>query len=244
MLTPDFPVDLQRRFESDIISGSLPPGYRAPFQHIALREGAEPDEMRKVLRAAYRKGLVLLLDWEFEVLDPVKPSVQSLFQHTSQAGLKPTSHVRQAVIEPAPPTVAWQLGVDYGAPVYRLERTRLVNDEVIANQVNFIPYEVCPGLEHDDLTQHSFQRLLEDKYHAVVVHIQEEVALHPATQQDQRILGLASGAPVLVVQRLSLSWTRQPLVWADIHIRPDRYHYVASLWPQAASLLNDMQKRE
>jgi len=243
VLTPDFPVDLQRRFESDIINGRLPPRYRAPFQHIALREGAEPDEMRKVLRAAYRKGLVLLLDREFEVLDPVKPRVQSLFQHTSQAGLKPTSHVRQAVLEPAPATVARQLGVDPGAPVYRLERTRFVNEEVVANQVNFIPYEVCPGLEHDDLTQHSFQRLLEDKYHAVVVHIQEEVALRTATEEDQRILGLEPESPVLVVQRMSLSWTRQPLVWADIHIRPDRYHYVASLWPQAANLLNEIQKR-
>ena len=30
-----------------------------------------------------------------------------------------------------------------------------------------------------------------------------------------------------------------PLVWADIRIRPDRYEYVAALWPRAAKLLED-----
>jgi len=34
-----------------------------------------------------------------------------------------------------------------------------------------------------------------------------------------------------------LSSNLLPLVWADIHIRIDRYHYVKDLWPQAAALL-------
>ena len=39
------------------------------------------------------------------------------------------------------------------------------------------------------------------------------------------------------LDRLSLSSNRLPLVWTDIHIRTDRYHYVSALWPQAADLL-------
>lgn len=241
MFPPDFPVDLQRRLERDILDSVIPRGYRVPLQHFALRMDAEPDEMRKVLYVAYRKGLVLPLDFEFEVLGPAEPTIQSLFQHTDEAGLTPTSQVRQTTVEPAPFDVAQELGIDYGAPVYRLERTRIVNGEVVANQVNLIPYEVCPGLEHDDLTQQSFQRLLEDKYHAVVAYIQEKIALRTATREDQRVLGLQPGAPVLVVERMSLSRTRQPLVWAEIHIRPDRYHYVASLWPEAARFLDQQQ---
>ena len=34
-----------------------------------------------------------------------------------------------------------------------------------------------------------------------------------------------------------LSATNRPVVWANIRIRPDRYAYVAALWPEAAELL-------
>jgi len=51
------------------------------------------------------------------------------------------------------------------------------------------------------------------------------------------VLSLSEGAPVLVVDRIALSATDWPLVWATIRIRPDRFDYVAALWPQAAELL-------
>ncbi len=234
----NYPRDLQQRFEEAIVNGRIPSGFRATAEQFAADFATPLAEMTRVLRAAYRKGLVQPVGDEFEVLDLLQPRVQSLFQHTSRAGLAPSSNIRRVIVEPAAAPVAHRLGVDVGAPVYRLERTRIVNEEVIANQVNFIPYEVCPGLESDDLTHYSFQMLLEGKYHAVVADIREEVALQEADDKDQAILGLQPNAQVLVVQRLSLSRTEQPLVWADIHIRPDRYSYVASLWPQAARLLD------
>lgn len=237
----NYPRDLQQRFEEAIVNGRIPSGFRATAEQFAADLGAPPADMTLVLRAAYRKGLAQPVGDEFEVLGPLQPSVESLFQHTSRAGLAPSSNIRRVIVEPAAEHVAQRLAVDVGAPVYRLERARIVNEEVIANQVNFIPYEVCPGLESDDLTHYSFQMLLEGKYHAVVADIQEEVALQAADEQDQRVLAMPPHASVLVVRRLSLSRTRQPLVWADIHIRPDRYSYVAALWPQAARLLDRTQ---
>ncbi len=240
MLT-DFPRDLQQRFEDAIVNARIPTGFRATAEQFAAHFGATLEDTSRVLQAAYRKGLVQPVGDGFEVLEPLRPSVESLFQHTSRAGLAPSSNIRRVVVEPATEPVARRLGVPIGSPVYRLERTRIVNEEVVANQVNFIPYEVCPGLDSDDMTHYSFQKLLEGKYHAVVADIQEEDALHEAGEEDQKVLGLRPASPVLVVRRLSLSRTQQPLVWADIHIRPDRYHYVASLWPQAAQLLDRTQ---
>jgi hypothetical protein len=43
---------------------------------------------------------------------------------------------------------------------------------------------------------------------------------------------------VLVVDRVAKGATGWPLVWAMIRIRPDRYEYVAALWPEAAGLLH------
>ena len=72
---------------------------------------------------------------------------------------------------------------------------------------------------------------------AVLVEMKEDAFLVPATTQDQNVLGLAEGAEVLVVDRIALSASGWPLVWAEIRIRPDRFEYVAALWPEGAKLL-------
>jgi DNA-binding GntR family transcriptional regulator len=116
-----------------------------------------------------------------------------------------------------------------------------VNGEVLANQTNVIPFEVCPGLENDDVSRASFQQLIDGKYHAVTVEMKEEFAIIPATAQDQQILGLADDDQILDIQRTALSATDQPLIWTDIHVRPDRFDYVAALWPSAKRMLEEYQ---
>jgi GntR family transcriptional regulator len=236
-----FPVQLQQQIEAAIIEGKLIKGQFVTVDELATVWRATPDEVRQVLLAEYRKGLVNVHGEDFEIIGIVGPTLDSLFQHTSKAGMKPASDVRAAVVVPCPEIAAAKIEVPIGAPVYRLERTRIVNDEVLANQVNYIPFEVCPGLEHDDISQYSFQKLLEGKYHTVIPEIKEEVYIAPGSDKDLEILGLPTGAQVLVVERLSFSATHRPVVWADIHIRTDRYHYVERLWPSAARLLQEWQ---
>jgi hypothetical protein len=237
-----FPIELQRQIEAAIVEGKLVKGQFVTVDELATVWPASPDEIRQVLLAEYRKGLVNVHGDDFEIFGIVGPTLDSLFQHTSKAGMKPTSNVRAAVVVPCPEIAAAKIDVPVGAPVYRLERTRIVNDEVLANQVNYIPFEVCPDLEHDDISQYSFQKLLEGKYHTVIPEIKEEVYLMPGSDKDLEILGLPSGAQVLVVERLSFGATHRPVVWAAIHIRTDRYHYVEKLWPSAAKLLDQRQR--
>jgi DNA-binding GntR family transcriptional regulator len=94
-------------------------------------------------------------------------------------------------------------------------------------------------LEYDDLSHRSFQETLEQQYHAVVAKTDETFEMVMGTVEDWSILGLPSHSRVLIIQRLSFSVNQIPLVWADIHIRTDRYDYVKNLWPEAASLLNE-----
>ncbi len=233
----EFPRPLQARFEQAILSGELPRGQRVDCDELAARLSASRDAMMKVLAASYRKGLIQPTACGFEILGLSQPTLDSVFQHTAKAGFKPTSIVRATTTEPATEQVAQKLDLPPGAPVYRQERTRLVNGEVLANQVNYIPYEVAPGLDEKDLSNFSFQQLLEGHYHAVFSEFKESTFLAPCAEDDLRILGLPPGSQMLVIERIGLSVTRRPLVWANIHIRPDRYDYVAGLWPQAAALL-------
>jgi GntR family transcriptional regulator len=173
----------------------------------------------------------------FRVLEPLKPRHSSVFLHADRSGLKPESAVRAVELESASPELAAILDIEVGHQVYRYVRTRYVAERALANQTNFIPSEVCPGLEYDDVSRHSFQQLLEVKYRAVIADMEEDYSLVAASTEDREVLSLEHGSRVLLIRRLAKSATGWPLVWALVRVRPDRYRYVAELWPQAARLL-------
>ncbi len=233
----DFPSKLQRQFEQSILANKYDKDAVYSVHHLAKQFGATREQMLLVLQAAQRKGLVKgQEDTGFMFLQLASPR-DSVFSHTQKLGFNPTSEVRKVEIEPATTQVAEKLAIALGAPVYRFVRTRYVNGEALANQTNFIPFEICPGLENDDVSHYSFQKLLEEKYLTFTDEMKETFEMAPATSQDMAILNLPEESSVLLVQRISLSATGYPLVWSNIRIRPDRYQYVSKLWPSAAKLL-------
>lgn len=235
-----YPRQLQARFEQAIVAGEYSAAKEVGEAQLASKWQADLDSVRLVLQAAHRKGLVHPVAGEkalFRVVGIPSTRLASVFTHTEQAGFKPTSVVREVVVEPASAQVAGKLRVDRGSPVYRYVRTRNVDSQPLANQTNYMPFEVCPDLENDDVSRTSFQRLMEEKYHAVVTDMEEWFSRTPATAEDGEILGLSPDSAVLLVERIALSASGWPLVWAQIRIRPDRYEYVAALWPEAAELL-------
>ena len=235
-----FPQTLQERFEKDIVNGVFNKGQRVELADLQQRyDDALRSDLDRVINSAYRKGLLEKRgESVFEIIGERQAEIISVFQHAAKSGFSPKSLVRAVTVLPASADVAEKLQVAVGEAVFCQTRTRLVNDEVIANQNNYIPIEVCPGLETVDLTRTSFQTTLEKTFHAVVARIEEHFEIRAANAEDAIILGLQPGADILVVERLSLSFNRMPLVWADIHVRSDRYHYVKELWPEAAGLLD------
>lgn len=239
-----FPVELQGQIEKAIVLGELRVGQLVNATGLAARFHSSLDKMQEVLLSEHRKALLTRDGAKgFRVLGLIAPQMESVFQHTSRVGFKPSSVMRGVMIEPASIEIAMRLEVPVGAPVYRLDRTRLVNGEVLANQTNVIPYEVCAGLENDDVSHASFQQLIDGKYRAVTTEMKEEFTILTATEQDSEILSLALGASVLSIRRLALSATSSPLIWTDIHVRLDRFDYVAALWPSAKTLLEQFQSR-
>lgn len=239
----NFPRHLQQKFEKAIINKEYKPEQVFKNLELARQLDCSVTDMQMVLLAAHRKGLVEKQDKNhFKILGLAGAGLDSVFMHTQRSGLKPTSLVRYVQTEPAAPEVARELAIEAGAPVYRFVRTRNVNQEVLANQTNFIPFEVAPELDQDDVSTYSFQKLLEEKYLAVTADVEECFEIVGATEEDLEILDLPRSSSILLVQRLSLSPTGLPLVWANVRIRPDRYQYVAQLWPAAATLLAEGDK--
>jgi DNA-binding GntR family transcriptional regulator len=234
----NFPADLQKIFEAMLLDGSLPVSSILQIDTLSQQLNASLTDITRVLASAFRKGLVdHCADGSFVVLAPAKPSIESVFQHTARMGFKPTTVVREVQIISPGDEITNRLKMKPGDLVYHQVRSRLVEGQMLANQHNYLPVEVCPGLENKDLSHRSFQETLEQDYHAVVVDAEESCRLAPANPEDRQMLKLTENEEVIIVNRLSLSATHQPLVWADIHVRIDRIEYVAALWPNAARLI-------
>lgn len=241
----DFPRHLQRQFEQAVRNKAYTAQNIFTCQELASAFDVSAADMLAVLLAARRKGLVeKQAGGVFKILGVTVPPRDSVFSHTQKLGFKPTSEVRAVTIEPASPMVAQTLGLSPGGPVYRFVRTRNVGGEPLANQTNYIPYEICPGLEQDDLSRYSFQKLLEEKYLTYTASFKEDFSVEPANEQDQEILSLPADSTIWLVRRVAFSATGFPVVWSNIRIRPDRWQYVAQLWPSAAEALGRQARRD
>jgi hypothetical protein len=243
MESVDFPVDLQRLFEQDIVKDQFDLNAIFSLEYLEAKYNAEKQELVSVLRGLHRKGLVFHeVNGNIRVLGLPEAKITSVFQYAEKSQLKPSTVVRKVEICPADDLIAEKLEIEPKSPVFVQGRTRLINDEVLANQYNFIPYEICPGLETLDLSQSSFQVALEKDFHTVITRIHEDHFLSHPSRDDEKILHINDQDQVLVVQRTSYSRNNLPVVFADIHVNPRQFHYVKELWPEANSLVNQINK--
>lgn len=240
MATNKYPVELQLSFEKDIAGNVLAAGTIFPLKELEDRYSAKPADLELVFACSHRKGLVALEgDGKIHILGVPEPEITSVFQYAEKSHLKPSTLVRSVDIIQADSLIAEKLVVEIGSPIFVQVRTRMINGENLANQYNFIPYPICPGLELLDLSHTSFQVALEREFHTVITKIDEQYKLALPSRDDVAILGIDHGGYVLVVQRISCCRSNLPVVFADIHVNPKLFHYVKDLWPEAVELVQD-----
>jgi DNA-binding GntR family transcriptional regulator len=238
-----FPVTLQRSFEARIINNDWAPETILDYSSLVEIFDCSVLELDKVLQSAIRKGLIKQISKNAFLVQPItKPDIQSVFQFASNSGLKPESIVRELDVQNAYGEIAEKLKIPEGFPVFKQVRTRMVDQIVIANQYNFIPYDVCPALESIDLTHYSFQEALQHDFNTIISSINETYAIYHATSSDTQILGLPEHEDVLRVERISLTRNGNPVVWADIHVKITEYAKIEKLWPGAKHIIGEYLK--
>ena len=240
-----YPADLQKQIESDIRNGRMAAGSEFPVGDLTGRYQTSADALGAVIPTLYRKGLIEKPDGEnIKVLGLPEAEIESVFQYAEKAKLTPRTVVREVSVIAADAFLGEKLAVDEGAALYQQVRTRLVEGQVLANQYNFIPYTVCPGVETVNLSQRSFQVTLAEEYSTIIKRIEETYALGAPSRDDAEVLSLSADAEVLIVERMSFSANGMPLVFADIHVNPSAFHFVKNLWPGAAQLISDAHESE
>lgn len=125
--------------------------------------------------------------------------------------------------------VATRLGLELGAPAFRVERLRLADERPMAVETSHLSALRFPNLTRLIRRHQSLYALLRETYGVVPVRAEELIATAPASPREAALLGTETGAPMLVLGRHSRDADGAPVEWVTSWYRGDRVTFVADL---------------
>lgn len=142
-------------------------------------------------------------------------------------GRVPVSRILKREVTPMTAVVAAALKLEAGTPAIRFSRLRLIDERPLMLEDIWLPHDRFKALlaieprEFGDL----LYPLYEQCCGVLVASAQETLCAEAVSAKNARPLGLAAGAPVIVIERVALSADRQPLEWRQSRGPASEFRY-------------------
>ena len=156
-------------------------------------------------------------------------SLFRFFRHlSSEGGHKvPEGRVLARTLEIPPEHVAAALALSAKAKAIHLDRLRLIDGRVVLVEEIWLPKNRFAALLDIELAD--FGNLLYPFYESrcgqVIASAKETLTVDSADSDIARMLGIAEGRPVVVIERLALGFDRKPLEWRRSHGAANTFRY-------------------
>lgn len=119
-----------------------------------------------------------------------------------------------------------KLDLPSGAKVYRVERLRHFDDNAVMVEYLSIPSETFPDLGGNEPLPDHLYRHYQSEYGVTVAKAREELKAVAATTEQAGQLGLETGAPLLLIDRVVLTIQSLPVEWRRTLCNTAAYHYI------------------
>jgi GntR family transcriptional regulator len=219
-------AQIEAALEHAIERGQLTPGDRLPAERVlAQRFGVSRMTLRQALGELERHGLLERSKGRYGGTFVAEPKLElagtsALSDQLRGLGLAAGARVLSAVERAAEPH---ERGL--GRRVYAIERVRLANGEPVALERGAYAVDVYPGLIDEPLDG-SIYELIRALYDDVPVRAQERLEPALARPDEAEALGVATGAPVMLVERTAFAADDQPVEISRDVFRGDRTRIV------------------
>jgi GntR family transcriptional regulator len=216
-----------------IASGQLKTGDRLPTeQQLAAWLGVSRMTLRHALAELAQRGLVTRTVGRSGGTFVAEPKlVQDLTvlagfsEQLRRHGLVAGARVLAASEIPASRAASTALAIEVGDPVYEVRRLRLADGQPILIEHSLFPARHCPGLLESRLDG-SLYELLDSKYGLRPYRARESLEPVTAGVREAEALGVAEGAPLMLVERTAYAKSGTPLEFARDLFRGDRTRVV------------------
>jgi len=235
VLVPGGPVPLYQQL-SDLLREQIRRGVygpldRLPSEHELVREHSiSRITARQALGELERAGLVFRRQGRGSFV--ARPTVvQGLTQLTGFAeamaaqGLESTSRVLRAGVVHASTRVADRLDIVPGETAFEIRRVRLVGDTPVSYDVSYFPRELGRRVAREDLVRRDIFWLLENVCGVTLGAADYQIGAVVAQEDIGMQLGVAGGAPLLLIDRLTYDRAGAPVDYEHLYIRADRVRY-------------------
>jgi len=127
----------------------------------------------------------------------------------------------------APADVARLLGLKSGDAVVQVRRLLLAAEQPVVLDDIYLPGALFKGLTAERMSGYkgAMYRLFEAEFGVRMIRAEERIRAVAADQPQAEALQVAAGAPLLSVERLSLTYGDTPVELRRGLYRPDRHHY-------------------
>jgi GntR family transcriptional regulator len=221
-----------------IASGRLSPGDRLPTEHdLAAWLGVSRMTLRHALAELAKRGLVTRTVGRTGGTFVAEPKLEQdltvlagFSEQLRRHGLVAGARVLAATEITASPAASAALEIDVGEAVYEVRRLRLAGGQPILIEHSLFPARHCPGLLESRLDG-SLYELLEQKYGRRPHRAKESLEPVTAGVREAEALGVAEGAPLMLVERTAYAQSGTPLEFARDLFRGDRTRLV--IWTSA-----------
>ena len=220
---------------SDIGEGRLAAGSQLPPEDgLIERFRVSRTTVRKAVEQLVARGLVEIRRGKGTFVTQPKIT-QELTELTGFAedmlvlGRHPTTRLLDKRIVPADEKVARQLGMAFGAQVYRIDRVRLANGVAMSFDETYLPLEIGERIVANDLDANPIFDLLENKYALPLIEAEYQLEAVTADACAAQALGMAPGAPIFLIERTSYTEGQRPIDYEKLHYRGDLIRFATRL---------------
>jgi GntR family transcriptional regulator len=197
---------LRDGLEALIVHGQ--PGERLPSEReLAATYGVARMTVRAALGRLARRGAIRRVQGDGTYIAEARfaqsPALTSFTEDMRARGIEPGAILIAQRREAADDRVAKYLGVSVSEPIVVVERVRTGNGEPVAVELAHLPSQRFPGLEEVDVVQRSLYDVLARDYGCVLRSCEQRVTAEPVGDEPAALLGVATGSPVLRIERVT-----------------------------------------
>lgn len=240
MLQPDSStplyVQLKELLQERMRSGYYREGSRLPSEReLAQLYNVSRMTARQALQLLAQEGLTYARVGKgtYVSLAPIHQQLESLTSFTEEMqrlGMKASSRVIKAEVQPASEALARRFGIAQGTEMVIVKRVRLANNVPLALETTHLIHSICPGiLDVCDLSHDSLYDVLRKHFNVVLVRADQSFEARLAHEDEADLLGIEATDPVLNIERTTYDSLNRVTEFVHSVYRGDQYRFRATL---------------
>lgn len=223
---------IAERLEGEIASGALPPGTRLPTEaELAERFGVNRHTLRRALSVLSEQGLIEATPGRgtFVHEPPLRYPIGARTRFSENVlaeGRAPGGRVVGSRIEKAAADIAAALGLAIGTPVLRLDMVREADGVPLTIGSHWYVAEKFPDIDLVAAATGSVTRAMETLGAGDYRRLETRITARLADEEERRLLALAPGRAVMVVEAINGDARRRPLQFSRARFAAERVQLV------------------